>query len=254
MSSSWEDRPFEPTPRRRQLAREQGQFAISRDLGAAVVLLAGLLAVYEFGGFTLRQNFVHIKACLAVVPDPSATPAEWLQEWCDQMLRVALGVLPILVAPALAAILVNSFQVGLGLRWNAVAPDAGRLNPISGFQRIRWPLAFCAGVGGFVKLVLVSAVAILYVRRHLHDIYAMTVADEARLMLFMMRHLLALLIYVAGGLLAFGLVDYALRRWRHEMQLRMTDDEMREELRSMRIDPQVTARRQIMRQPLDDAP
>jgi flagellar biosynthetic protein FlhB len=42
----------------------------------------------------------------------------------------------------------------------------------------------------------------------------------------------------AGALLVLGVIDYAWQRWRFEQRLRMTPEELREELRQQEGDPQ----------------
>jgi flagellar biosynthesis protein FlhB len=51
------DKTEQPTARRREEAREEGQIARSSDLTAAVALLAGLLLLKAFGGQILETLF-----------------------------------------------------------------------------------------------------------------------------------------------------------------------------------------------------
>jgi flagellar biosynthesis protein FlhB len=54
---------------------------------------------------------------------------------------------------------------------------------------------------------------------------------------------------IALALVTLGVFDYAYQRWKHERNLRMTPQEVREEMKNLQGDPQVTSRRrQLQRQ------
>ena len=253
MTDSSDERSFEPTPQRRQRASEQGQVAYSRDLVAAATLLAGLYAMCHFGDAVFQQVSEQVRSHLAVPPDPTSSLTERLEDWYDTVLQVALIMLPILAAPLLAAIFVNILQVGLAMRWTAVVPNPDRSNPVTGLQRVCSLAASLRGISGLIKLLSVGCVIFFYVYRNLNHIYSLSFAHRESLLPAVFYHIQVMTMWVGGMLLALGLIDYGVRKWHHEWQLRMTAHEIREELRSMRIDPQMTARRQIMRQRLDEA-
>ena len=51
------------------------------------------------------------------------------------------------------------------------------------------------------------------------------------------------------ALVLLALLDYGLQRWKHEQDLKMTHQEVREEMKNLQGDPQIVARRrQIQRQ------
>ena len=55
---------------------------------------------------------------------------------------------------------------------------------------------------------------------------------------------------VGAALLVLAMLDYAYQWWRHEQDLKMTPQELREELRNLEGNPQLIARRKQVRRDL----
>src|SRR5258708_28264721 len=129
------DKTEAATPRRRQEATEGGHFARSQDLTAAVLLLAGLMAIH----FTGRGFIDHLAAVMRSLLGNSYWGSQ--SELIDNSIRMSaphvLKVLgPILITMALVSLLVSTIQNG-GFRFNpaALQPNLTRLNPIGGLGR-----------------------------------------------------------------------------------------------------------------------
>src|SRR5438067_1905754 len=107
------DKTQDPTPHRRQEAREQGEIARSQDLAAAVVLVAGLALLFawwnvliEFlGGFTMRQ----LGGDAWLRTDPTTVVAQ-----CRGLLaEAARPMVPFLGLLFISAVAANVMQFGL---------------------------------------------------------------------------------------------------------------------------------------------
>ena len=55
---------------------------------------------------------------------------------------------------------------------------------------------------------------------------------------------------IGVALLVLAAVDYGYQRWRHEQELKMTPQELREELRNLEGDPQLRSRRKRLQREL----
>ena len=99
---------------------------------------------------------------------------------------------------------------------------------------------------GVVKLLVVAAVAgaVLYHERS--DIAGLTALAPSTMSLRMVEIIFWTAMKVGAALLLLAVLDYAYQRWRHERDLRMTPQELREEARHLEGDPQLSARRKRM--------
>lgn len=235
------ERTERPTPHRRSESRRKGQVAKSPDLTAALGLLGALVAINLMGPRIFRELAGLMGRLLG---EPTSLSA-------DSMLAAArIGfvtagkvLLPIAAAVAATAVVANLVQVGFIASWHPVAPDLNKINPIAGLGRLfsrRNLVRLLVNVGkvGLVAWVAWALIANrmdrMIVLPQLDFLAALTVAGE---MVFTVSIRLALV------LLVLALLDYAYNRYQHEQQLRMTKQEIREELRRMEGDPLLRARR-----------
>jgi len=103
---------------------------------------------------------------------------------------------------------------------------------------------------GIVKLAIASAVAGVVMYNQCEAILGLTSLPPATIASQMMQILLGTAMKVGGALLVLALLDYAYQWWRHEQDLKMTPQELREELRNLEGNPQVIARRKQVQRDL----
>jgi flagellar biosynthetic protein FlhB len=237
------DKTQEPTSHRRQQAREQGQVARSRDASSALLLCGAVITLLWLGGpivdflgnLTIRQ--------LGGDPWLSADISFVTSEWSGLLTSLAVVLLPILGLMMLLAISGNVLQVGLIFLPGKILPDFSRIDPLEGFSRLVSLANFGRLAFGFIKLVVVTSVAWYCLDSELERVLNSGHLPVAELAAFMAQIIVWTTLKIGVALLAIAGMDYAYERWRHERDLRMTSQEIREELRSMHGDPQVMSRR-----------
>lgn len=243
------EKSFDATPHRRQQARDEGQVVFSHDLGSAVLLMGGALVLVIWGAAVIEKAAAFMKHQLGGVGPLSASETD-LPAQAETLIREFGGVvLPILGLLALAGALSSVFQIGLLFVPQRLQPDWSRINPWNGLQRIA-SLQNVVKLGfGLFKVLIVACVAgvVLYNRRR--EVLLASELTLPELSRFLPGLALSVMLWVAGALVALAIFDYAFQRWKHEQDLRMTHQEMREEMKNLQGDPQVIARRrQIQRQ------
>lgn len=244
------DKTHDPTPHRRQQAREQGQVARSQDLGSAALLAGGLLVLVGLGrplvdflgGYTAEM--LGGRAWLAADADFLAG-----QSWA--LLGALAGVLlPVLGALALVAAGTSLAQVGLVFLPEKLVPDLRRIDPVQGFRRI-FSLAGCMRLLlGFFKLGVVSAVAYASVVQQRDTILGLAELAPPQVAVALLEMLFWTTMKIALALLLLALLDYGFQWWKQEQDLRMTTQELREEMKNLQGDPQIIARRKAVQRQL----
>jgi flagellar biosynthetic protein FlhB len=158
MAEEFGDKRHEPTPHRRQKAREEGQVVKSQDLSSAALLLAALLVLSYFGrplaDFLAALVREHLGTAWLTV-DSQAASYRLMQIGAG----LAIYLLPILGLFLLAAILVQLGQAGFLYLPQKLAPDLARINPLANFGRI-FSLTSAVHLGfGLLKVGLILVVA-----------------------------------------------------------------------------------------------
>lgn len=241
MPANYDEKTEPATPRRRHESRQGGQVARSQDVPAAVLLLFGFLALALFGA-PLWNTLVAIVRT-ALTPHAPVDLDRVFPFALAAFVEVLKRVGPILLILFLA-ILVSMFaQVGLLFTVKPLIPTLSKIDPLKGLQRLLSIRSVMVAVINFGKLLVVGLVAYLTLSGSAAAvIYASTVGFHD-VFLLGWDLLFTLSIRMAAALLIMSLLDYAWQRYKHERDLRMTKQEVKDELRSMEGDPHVKRRR-----------
>ncbi len=244
MAESNGDKTEAPTARRRQEAREQGSIARSPDLNGAVLLIGGLLLMRWFGLNLLASLRVVVEQMLS----SSSLADVRAQLLAPQILHavgsVGLSLAPLLGGVCLLVVASNIAQVGFYLNFARLTPNFAALNPVRGAGKL-----FSGGQGlitlamNLIKVILVALVAYSAIGNRLEQI--VSVAQLSFLQTFALGSQIVYAIGIRVGivLLILAIIDYFHQRYRNEQSLRMTKQEVKDEMRRMEGDPLVKSRR-----------
>ena len=243
------EKSFDATPHRRQQARESGQVAYSQDLASAALLLVGAMLLLHWGSGLVDSAAKYMERQLGDLGPLAVDETQFRAQGLWLLSTFGVQLLPIIGLLALAAALTTVFQIGLLFLPDKVQPDVSRLSLRAGLRRIFSLQGLVRLAFGLFKMAIVATVAgaVIYARRS-EVLYAseLSIGDFG---VFLADISLSTALWVGGALLALALFDYGFQRWKHEQDLRMTHQEIREEMKNLQGDPQIVARRrQIQRQ------
>ncbi len=235
------ERTEPPTQRRRTEARSKGQIARSQDLSAAAMLLAGFLGLFFFGPPLARSMLTMIQTALTAsspwkleenIPFAGAVAVEAVKR-----------VFPMLLVLFFAVLITVYAQVGNLITLQPITPSLSKLNPINGIKRLFSLQSLILAFANVGKVTVVGLVAYLVMSASAAAIiYAFTLEFQD-VFLLGASLIFRLGVWLALALLFLALLDLAWQRYKHERDLRMTKEEVKDELRSMEGDPKIKARR-----------
>jgi len=243
-----QEKTEEPTPRRREEARKRGQVARSRELSAVAVIGSGLLAFILSGAFMLSQLFYALRYFLSR-PFPTFNFPEAYLSFKYAFKFGALSLLPLIIFLVVISILSNFVQTGGIAAWEALAPKAERINPVEGFKRLFSLPSLVELAKSILKILIISVVAYLVIRKHQVEILSLLGQDLWRVGQGIYTLSLDLVFKLLMALAVLAVLDFFFQRWDVERKLRMTREELKEELKQTEGDPWVKARiRQVQRE------
>lgn len=235
-----------PTPRRRQEARERGQVAKSNDLSAAILLVGGLIALRLFAPRLMAALLKAMRENLHV-DDPSAVVSLDIVALVSSAGFLTLAAVgPILMAILFFSLVSNLLQVGLLFTLHPLKPRVDKLNPINGLSRLFSARTLIQLVMNLLKLILVTAVAYFAIKGRMSDVMLALAVDGWLQILLFSNVLYEIGLQLAVVLLLVALLDFAWQKFKHERDLRMSKQEVKEEMRRMEGDPVVKQRRRKM--------
>jgi flagellar biosynthetic protein FlhB len=231
-----------PTQRHREEARQQGQVALSAELAAGSLLLAGVVAL-ALGGPSLASGLlqsVRLGLGELKIGEFSAEQARLcvvgIMSQGGQLLGLFLGLL---FAVALA---VGVLQAGFHVVPELILPRWEKLSPATGWGRIVSLSAGMRGVLAFLKVSVVALVAAWVLRGRLRQIGVVGQGSLSAAAVEGWNLALRLALAVAAALALLGVIDYLFQWWRHEQSLRMTRQELKDETKREEGDPAIRAR------------
>lgn len=244
MADDFGDKTEAPTPRRRQEARENGQIARSQDLTAAALLLAAMLLLNFFGSGIMQALRDVMELMLGHDAMSDFRTPSLAEAMIQLMVRVAMALAPILGGFMLIAIAMNLMQVGFFLSSKRIQPKLEMLNPTRGLKKI-----FGGGQGAvtllmnLAKLILIGIVAYSAIHGRIGLIVGATQLTTEQIFGLGAQLVYDIGLRIAILLLVLALIDYIYQRYKTEKQLKMTKQQVKDEMKRMDGDPQIKQRR-----------
>jgi len=231
----------EPTQRRLEKARREGQFAAARELVSAVQFTI-FLALTGAGGAAWFAAFREsMRALLRAAFARDLSPADllhiaWVLFWRHGAPLAAAGL-----AVAAATLAFRLVTTRFGFSWKKLAPDMARFNPLAKLRELpRQNLSTLAEAAILLPLFLWAVYAVA--RDQLPVFLLLPLGSVDSGCRFLAASLATLFWKAAGLFLVFGAVDYYRQQRRHRQDLRMSKQEIKEEVKELEGNPQMKAR------------
>lgn len=245
MTDSSEDRVHEATPARRAKARNDGDVAKSFELAAAVQMIGAVAAAYLFlkGCGNWMQSWT-LKTWAPANVKTSISP----EAFTHQIQTIAVGSLsvlvPLLLLLMLAGIASHWLQTGPLFVARRIAPDPTRLATGNWFRHVFSLNSLATVVIGIPKMLVAIGVLGVSSWFHRNDFLELANCPVDAMVDKMLTLGLTITFHVALALLFTSGIDFWLKIVGHQRRIRMSDQELRDELRMQNGDPQIQARRQ----------
>jgi len=232
----------EPSGRRIEQAREQGQVPHSRELGTFLVLIVAGSAFWMMGSWFSQRVMAIARKGLSIEPKFMHEPAQMLPRLADISGDALLVFSPLLALLLLAAVLPPFFLNAWVFAPKALVPDINRMNPLTGFGRMfSWNSLMELGKA-VLKAGLVGGVAVMLIWKERDEIFGLlaqpleaALAHAGHLVSFSFLMLVAALVLVVAA-------DVPFQLWQHFDKLKMTKEEVKQEMKEMMGDPHVKGR------------
>ncbi|MGE5594401.1 MAG: flagellar biosynthesis protein FlhB [Hyphomicrobiales bacterium] len=244
------ERTEAPTPRRREDARKQGNVAKSQELVSVGVLLAAVLALRAIGPGIWHNLTDIVRDGLGHPAGQELTPESTMQLGRDAATHLLLTLAPLFAIVGLAGVALNVAQTGFFFSGVGLKPKLSNINPASGAKRI---FSKDGGVNlakALFKMAVIAAVVYMTMRSQLSSIAELTAESVPQATAHTAQLCFDIALRSALVLFLMGVADWAWQRRQYMSRLRMTKEELRQELKESDGDPQIKAAIRRRRQAL----
>jgi flagellar biosynthesis protein FlhB len=234
------DKTEKATPKKRREARQKGQVARSTDLQGAVVLLAGIVALGSAGPGMVQRMADVMRSGIAQMSSPEVVSKKGIGVLLSHAGEAALlAVAPIAVACVLAGVATSVGMVGLKPSAKALAPDAKRMNPVSGLKNILGPNALVELAKSIAKVGVVAGIVAIALLPQLPEFGGMVGISPVDFGTILRADLGTLIKRAAFAYLLIGAADFAWQKRRTEKSMKMDKTEVRDEAKQQNLPAEV---------------
>jgi flagellar biosynthetic protein FlhB len=242
MAGSGGDKTEKATPKRREEARKKGQVAKSADLNGSVVLLSALFALSIWGPHVWQDIGASMHSTFAMIAQPQTVTVSGVAKLFMETGTVAvLAVAPVAVVCLVAGVVSNVGQVKLKASVQGLKPDFKRIDPLKGAKNLFGPNLIFEASKNLTKVAIVGVISAFAVVPKLQDLAALVGMAPADLVAKLASTVLGIAQRAAIAYILIGIADFVYQKWRHEKQMKMDKQEVKEEHKSFTSPPEVRA-------------
>lgn len=244
-----QEKSQEPTNKRIADARKKGQVPRSRELNTMAITLLGVGSLMALGShFTnsLHRLFVERFAVRrSDVFDPNAMLAHLVDAVGDALFMLVPFFLLMIVVAVLSSVALGGFNVS----FEAMQPKLSKLDPIKGMKRVFSAKGLMELLKSLGKFILVGLATVALLRLWADDLLRLGDLSIEQSLDAGMRIVAWSSLVLASTLILMALIDVPFQLWQHKRDLKMTQQEVRDELKETEGRPEVKGRiRQMQRE------
>ncbi|TCT15086.1 flagellar biosynthetic protein FlhB [Natranaerovirga pectinivora] len=241
-----------PTSRKREKAREEGQVVKSIEVNTAFLLIA-LFAAINWIIPSISSNIIHFMNDIYLkfnVINNNNFSIDFVTKLMIESLWLILRlVAPIFLIAVLLGLGLNFLQVGFKITPKALKPKFSKLNPIQGFKKIFSLRSLFELVKSLLKISLILAIVYSTIRGKEKTL--LVLYDMSLNQIIVWTGSLAIEIGIKVGVffIFVALADYIYQKLKHEKELKMTKQEIKDEHKMTEGNPEIKSKiRQKMRE------
>ena len=232
----------EPTPRRLEKAREEGQVVQSQELPAVAAIVVLTLVLTLTGSSLLKWFMGLVERGMSSNPDVFSGNESFSRYFNHTLGDAVIVMLPLLVSLFIAGIVSSVVVSGLNFSPKALMPKLDQINPIKGFGRLFDLKAFVKLAVSIAKILVVSIVAWFYIQGKTEELISLRWAWSLQLLIMISKLILGMLIRICVVLVIIAAVEVFFQKWKYNQDMKMTKQEVKQERKDTDGSPELKGR------------
>lgn len=243
-----QERTESATPRRRDEVRRRGQTARSAELGSVAALLAGFLFLRYWGASLVVQMVDVMRGSFQNLHQSDLAVETVMGAVQGFSLVMAMAVLPIFLLMMGVGLASNFLQVGFLLSLKPLQPDFSRVDPWQGAKRLLSKRSLVELAKSLAKLAIVGFVVYRVLQGRMEALMALPLMPWPGSIVVALGMVFDAGVWAGAVLLLMAAADYGYQRFAFEQQIKMSREEVKEELKQTEGNPVIRQRvRQLQR-------
>ena len=245
--TSNEDKTEQPTARRLIKAREEGSVARAQGLPGAAIMVTAALFLTMGGRSLVAAMERSLRSGLGLDAEAMRDPARiFTTAW--HVLSPPLGATAALIVLLMAiGVLANLAVGGWVFSPQLLTPDLKRIDPLGGLRRLLSREGLAEIVKSVAKVVVIGTVAYFVVRDSMPAIVDLSRESWSGAAVGVARLATRALLYFAAALAFVVALEVPYQVWSHRGRLKMTRQELRDEMRELEVSAHTKRRLRALR-------
>ena len=243
---SGDDRTEEASQERREDFQERGQVAVSREITAVFVLIAGTTVLYYGAGpgtTTIERMMMDSFQRASSFRVNEINIMSYMSGMWITGLSIAL---PICIAAGVISAAVTLLQTQMNWSWKKLSPDFQKMNPLTGIMKMVSMDSAAELVKSMAKTAAIATVAVSVIKTELRNAPSLMMTPITGTWAHW-GQITSQLVWAVAGIMAFIAAADLFYNWiRLEKQMKMTKQELKEEIKRRETDPLLKGRQKRM--------
>jgi flagellar biosynthesis protein FlhB len=244
-----QERTEEPTSKRLEDAKRKGQVPRSRELNTMAVTLVGVVSLVAMSRFLGNSLSAMMSQHFVLTREQIFDVNVMVSQLAGGIGQMFLALTPFFLLVIVAAIGSSVALGGFSFSGEALTPKLEKLSLLKGLKRVFSAKGLVELVKAMAKFLLIGGITILLLDTTLDRYLALHAMDLPQAI----NHLDSLIgwsvILLASSLILIAAIDVPFQLWDHNRQLKMTRQEIRDEMKESEGRPEVKSRiRQLQRE------
>ena len=239
------DKTEEPTSKKLDDARSEGQVAKSREIGNCLGLFVFFLVLRfmagSIGGKVLNVFEVMYSAIprVTVYPRGEMPAKEMNILFRSGIYNIVMIVLPVMIIGYVVAFVGDLVQV----KWKPTAkplkPKFSKIDPTKGFKRIFSPNSIVELLKSLLKIGLIAIICYGYIRDKVFLIFNLYDLPLMQSVSLIGNTIIDLGIRISAVYIVLAAADFGYQKWKFHKDMMMSKQEVKDEYKNSEGDPQV---------------
>ena len=238
-----QEKTEEPTQKRLEEAREKGDVAFSREISSVAVFFSLILLFILFRTFILNQfqeiYYYYFSSPRYLTDISIENIGVHFLTFAKQLLTI---LLPIILIVIVCSVFANLLQVGFIFAPEKIKPDLSKINPIRGLKRIFSIQSITELIKAILKIIIIGSIAYSTIKSEIKNVPILMNVEIMNIINFIAKVSIKLGLRISFLLIFLAGLDFGYQKWSVYKKLKMTRQELKQELKEREGDPLIRQR------------
>ena len=236
----------QPTQRKLEKATSEGQIAFSTELIGGLAMLVGMTFFLFMGTWFFESIKDSIRERLLFMEPMISYPESILIAIRHDVTRAGVACMALMLPLVAVILLVGFLQTGFNLTTKPLTLDLSKVQPDKGFKRIFSTRSLNKGAVAIAKSSAIAVAVYFLTMAKVGEIISSGNSNFAHVLGVGTDLILAVGFLSAALMVIVGVIDFGFQKWKHNQEMMMTMQEIRDEHKETEGDPQIKARMRKM--------